>query len=47
MTRRRRKVSFIAKKPARTRVGFGTREGYVSFTARKPKKKRVTFYAEG
>jgi len=47
MARRRRKVSFIAKKPTRTRVGFQTKGGHVSFVARKPKKKRVTFYAEG
>jgi hypothetical protein len=47
MPRRRRKVSFEARVPTRTRVGFETREGPVSFTARKKRKKRVSFYAEG
>ena len=47
MPRRKRKVSFTARVPTRTRVGFETRGGHVSFTARKKKKKRVSFYAEG
>lgn len=44
---RRRKVSFLAKKPTRTRVKFETSRGQVSFTAKKPKNKRVTFQAKG
>jgi len=43
----RKKVSFTARVPTKTRVGFESREGYVSFTAKKPKKKKVTFYSEG
>jgi len=45
--RKRKKVSFWATKPVKTKVSFVTKSGKrVTFYAKVPKKVKVTFYAK-